>query len=380
MAGRAPAVGVRQGPAAAVRGPRRRGARSVGSGRRSWHRVAGSAWPGPRRTAAAAPGRSSTSSCRTSWPGPGRPEFVGRIGINLAGPDADGPRHRGAEGPVAAEDPRRRGDVVPALQRARRGERPRQRHDEGHPGRRRVGPQRPEGVDVVRPVRRLGGLPGPHRSRRARSTRASRTSWSTCTLRASRCGRSCSSPARPSSTRCTSLTRSSQPTHLIGPENEGWRVANSTLSHERGTNPRQLVIHIQLLEELLKLAVENGALDDVRAPAAAGRGVRRGAPVPAPQPAQHQPAVQGPRSRSRGQRAQALLERDEQATARHRHGGLGDAAPLWREADHNPGGGEWQRSWLYYQASSVWAGTNEIQRTILGERVLGLPRPAKATA
>ena len=32
---------------------------------------------------------------------------------------------------------------------------------------------------------------------------------------------------------------------LIGPEHEGWRVANSTLSHERGTNPRQLVIHIQ---------------------------------------------------------------------------------------------------------------------------------------
>ncbi|MFM8305053.1 MAG: acyl-CoA dehydrogenase family protein, partial [Actinomycetota bacterium] len=52
--------------------------------------------------------------------------------------------------------------------------------------------------------------------------------------------------------------------HLIGPPDEGWRVANSTLTHERGVNPRQLVIHIQLLEELLRLAEEIGAFDDPR--------------------------------------------------------------------------------------------------------------------
>ena len=45
--------------------------------------------------------------------------------------------------------------------------------------RRRLGAQRPEGVDVDGQGGRLGHLPRPHRSRRARSTTASRASWST---------------------------------------------------------------------------------------------------------------------------------------------------------------------------------------------------------
>ena len=36
------------------------------------------------------------------------------------------------------------------------------------------------------------------------------------------------------------------------PRARGGGVAGSTLSHERGVNPRQLVIHMQLLEELLR--------------------------------------------------------------------------------------------------------------------------------
>ncbi|HTX63701.1 MAG TPA: acyl-CoA dehydrogenase family protein, partial [Acidimicrobiales bacterium] len=46
---------------------------------------------------------------------------------------------------------------------------------------------------------------------------------------------------------------------LIGEEGRGWSVAASTLSHERGTSPRQLVVHLQLVEELLRLGLANGA-------------------------------------------------------------------------------------------------------------------------
>jgi alkylation response protein AidB-like acyl-CoA dehydrogenase len=52
--------------------------------------------------------------------------------------------------------------------------------------------------------------------------------------------------------------------HLVGPVHEGWRVSQSTLGHERGVNPRQLVIHIQHLEELLRLAGTTGAFDEHR--------------------------------------------------------------------------------------------------------------------
>ncbi|HLN18454.1 MAG TPA: acyl-CoA dehydrogenase family protein [Acidimicrobiales bacterium] len=165
---------------------------------------------------------------------------------------------------------------------------------------------------------------------------------------------------------------------LVGPEHEGWRVANATLSHERGTNPRQLVIHIQLLEELLALAERNGAFDDRR--------LRQRLAQAYVEVRLFQ--LHNVRSISRlskglepGPEGSALkLYWSEMSKRLHDTAMevLGPAAPLWKGAAANPGDGRWQRSWLYYQASSIFAGTNEIQRNIIGERVLGLPRPERA--
>jgi alkylation response protein AidB-like acyl-CoA dehydrogenase len=165
---------------------------------------------------------------------------------------------------------------------------------------------------------------------------------------------------------------------LIGAENEGWRIASSTLSHERGMNPRQLVIHIQLVEELLRLALERGAFDDHRL---RGQLAQAAVEVRLFQLHNWRTLSRLARGEEPGPEGSALkLYWSEMSKRLHDTvmTVLGPAAPLWRGAHDNPGDGSWQRSWLYYQASSIFAGTNEIQRNIIGERVLALPREPKS--
>jgi alkylation response protein AidB-like acyl-CoA dehydrogenase len=168
---------------------------------------------------------------------------------------------------------------------------------------------------------------------------------------------------------------------VIGAVDDGWRVSSSTLTHERGTNPRQLVIHSQHLEELLRLAAERGGFDDHRT---AQRLAEAFVEVKLFQ-------LHNWRSLSRLEAGQPVgpegsaLKLYWSEMSQRLHGlaldVLGPAAALAAGAADNPGDGEWQRSWLYYQAASIFAGTNEIQRTIVGERVLGLPRePAPAAS
>ncbi|MFN8039862.1 MAG: acyl-CoA dehydrogenase family protein [Acidimicrobiales bacterium] len=160
----------------------------------------------------------------------------------------------------------------------------------------------------------------------------------------------------------------------IGAVDDGWRVSSSTLTHERGTNPRQLVIHAQLLEELLRLALDEGSYDD---PRLQQRLAEAFVEVRLFQLHNWRSLSRLEHGRALGPEGSALkLYWSEMSKRLHdtAMAVLGDAAPLWWDAEGNPGDGRWQRSWLYYQSASVFAGTNEIQRTIIGERVLGLPR------
>jgi alkylation response protein AidB-like acyl-CoA dehydrogenase len=146
------------------------------------------------------------------------------------------------------------------------------------------------------------------------------------------------------------------------------------LSHERGTNPRQLVIHVQLLEELLRLADSTHAFDDQRL---RQRLAQAYVEVRLFQLHNWRSVSRLSQGREPGPEGSSLKLYWSEMSKRLHDTAMavtGPAAPLWKGAEGNPGDGQWQRSWLYYQASSIWAGTNEIQRNIIGERVLGLPR------
>ena len=162
--------------------------------------------------------------------------------------------------------------------------------------------------------------------------------------------------------------------NLVGALHQGWSIAQTTLSHERGTSPRQLVVHRILLGELLELARATRAVDD--------------------------PNI-------RQQLAQVFIEVEltklhnwRTLTQLRRHGKPGPESSLvklfWSEMSQRlhdtamqvlgvngqcwPGEpratarGRWLRSYLYYRAATIFAGTSEVQRNIIAQRVLGLPR------
>jgi alkylation response protein AidB-like acyl-CoA dehydrogenase len=163
---------------------------------------------------------------------------------------------------------------------------------------------------------------------------------------------------------------------LVGGLNTGWAVANTTLAHERGTNfPfKEQVVHEVHLDELYRLAQHEGALDDEEI----GDELA-------------QAFVELRVLRLHNWRTLSRLGRGEEPGAesswvklawtdmtQHLSDAaldvLGAAAPLARGAIDNPAGGAWQRQWLWSKAASIAGGTTEIQKTIIGERLLGLPR------
>jgi len=166
---------------------------------------------------------------------------------------------------------------------------------------------------------------------------------------------------------------------LVGSQNEGWRIAMAAASFERGTYfiPR-LVAFEQELKRLRALASTPDATGRIAADDAdfrhqwarlaadahvlalksqrAQRAAMRGDP----------PGPEGSSTKVHWSEAhQRLLELALQV--------LGEDACLGGPAAQGPAG-DWVQAYLRSRAETILAGTSEIQRNIIGEQVLGLPK------
>ncbi|MGW4910019.1 acyl-CoA dehydrogenase family protein [Streptomyces sp. NPDC004270] len=166
--------------------------------------------------------------------------------------------------------------------------------------------------------------------------------------------------------------------HVVGGEGNGWRVAMSLLGFERGVST--LAQQIGFAEELGRVvrdAVTTGAADD---PVVRARLVRQWAELR---------VMRWNALRTLGSSAG---EPGAPSVAKLLWAGwhqrLGELAVLVRGAGASVGPADWsaaapyeldtaQHLFLFSRADTVYGGSDQVQRTIIAERVLGLPREPK---
>lgn len=160
---------------------------------------------------------------------------------------------------------------------------------------------------------------------------------------------------------------------VVGAPGDGWRVAMGTLTFERGVSTLgQQIVYARELDGVVQLAKRTGAADD---PLIRERLIRSWAGL-------------------RAMRSYALATMDVEGGGQaagkdcvskllwanwHRELGeiamdvQGKAGMVLDDGDFD----EWQRLYLFTRADTIYGGSNEIQRNIIAERVLGLPREVK---
>lgn len=152
---------------------------------------------------------------------------------------------------------------------------------------------------------------------------------------------------------------------VVGAPGDGWRVAMGTLAFERGVATLgQQVGFRRELTALTELARHNGAAED---------------PVIAERLARAWMGLEVMRAhavRTLGSPAPGVAEVSKLVWANW-HRSLGELAMMVRGAESLVGEDPWQRLYLFSRADTIYGGSNEIQRNIIAERVLGLPREAR---
>ncbi|MFF5479033.1 acyl-CoA dehydrogenase family protein [Streptomyces sp. NPDC012935] len=165
--------------------------------------------------------------------------------------------------------------------------------------------------------------------------------------------------------------------HVVGGEGGGWRVAMSLLGFERGVSMlAQQVGFAAELRRVVRAAVDSGAVED---PVVRERLVRQWAELR---------VMRWNALRTLGRSGDAGAPSVAKLLWGGWHQRLGELAVLVRGAAAGVGPGDWsssapyeldeaQQLFLFSRADTIYGGSDQVQRTIIAERVLGLPREPK---
>ncbi|NUS45706.1 MAG: acyl-CoA dehydrogenase [Mycobacteriaceae bacterium] len=156
--------------------------------------------------------------------------------------------------------------------------------------------------------------------------------------------------------------------NIVGAPGDGWKVAMATLGFERGVSTlgQQLGFRREL-QTLTDLALDTGAAD-----------------APAVRDAIARAWVELDVMRAHALRTLGASDVGTAEVAKllwaNWHRSLGELAMTVRGAASlvaEPDLDDWQRLFLFTRADTIYGGSNEIQRNVISERVLGLPREAR---
>ncbi|NUP20814.1 MAG: acyl-CoA dehydrogenase [Streptomyces sp.] len=165
--------------------------------------------------------------------------------------------------------------------------------------------------------------------------------------------------------------------HVVGGEGAGWKVAMSLLGFERGVSTlAQQIGFAQELGRVVEEAVRSGAVDD---PVVRERLVRQWAELR---------VMRWNALRTLGRAGDAGAPSAAKLLWGGWHQRLGELAMQVRGAVAGVGPRDWapsspyeldalQHLFLFSRADTIYGGSDQVQRTIIAERVLGLPREPK---
>ncbi|WP_245650674.1 acyl-CoA dehydrogenase family protein [Nocardia harenae] len=168
-------------------------------------------------------------------------------------------------------------------------------------------------------------------------------------------------------------------TDVVGTVNDGWSVAMSTLGFERGTAFMQLQTELaRRVDALIDLAATTPAahgrgvaLDDE---AVAGTLAELHADVCALRAMTYAMVSRSARAKIPGPEGSMIKVYYSELNQRIGRATMSLVAVDGLEPATSPAVGDLVHSYLYSYFSTIGGGTSEVQRDIIGERVLGLPR------